>query len=157
MAFTVIDRRAQRVRDLQRAIRKGWIERTVREPSPKVNPSAGRDHWGRAMCVNMGGGGVKTGMIIGKTNDRAEEPVERPIQVAELVEHTAEFRETVCQQGVQLDRLPHSSDSPPRVVHFAECQALLVHLEGPVSGREGHRLGSQCSCGAWGEEGIGRS
>ena len=32
---------------LQRAIRKGWIERTVREPSPKVNPSARLQQPGR--------------------------------------------------------------------------------------------------------------
>lgn len=52
--------------------------------TPKVNPSAGRDHWGRAMSVTMGGGGVRTGLVIGTTNDRAEEPTERPIRVADL-------------------------------------------------------------------------
>jgi len=49
-----------------------------------VNPSAGRDHWGRAMSVTIGGGGLRHGLVIGETNDRAEEPTERPITVADL-------------------------------------------------------------------------
>ncbi len=52
--------------------------------TPKVNPSAGRDHWGRAMVVTMGGGGVRCGQVIGKTNERAEEPVDRPIRVEDV-------------------------------------------------------------------------
>ncbi len=52
--------------------------------TPKVNPSAGRDHWGRAISVCIGGGTVKTGMIIGATNERAEEPIDRPIRVEDL-------------------------------------------------------------------------
>src|SRR5439155_675494 len=30
--------------------------------TPRVNSAAGRDHWGQAMFVTMGGGGVKTGI-----------------------------------------------------------------------------------------------
>jgi hypothetical protein len=52
--------------------------------TPKVNSSAGRDHWSYAMCVCMGGGGVKTGMVVGETNERAENPKERPIRVEDV-------------------------------------------------------------------------
>lgn len=37
----------------------------------------GRDHWSRAMSVFLSGGGLKMGQVIGKTNPRAEEPVDR--------------------------------------------------------------------------------
>ena len=37
----------------------------------------GRDHWPRAMCVLLAGGGLKMGQVIGATNPRAEEPAER--------------------------------------------------------------------------------
>lgn len=37
----------------------------------------GRDHWSRAMTVFAAGGGLKMGQVIGATNSRAEEPVER--------------------------------------------------------------------------------
>jgi hypothetical protein len=47
--------------------------------TPKVNANAGRDHWARAMSIVMAGAGIKGGQVIGKTNDRGEEPVERPI------------------------------------------------------------------------------
>jgi hypothetical protein len=52
--------------------------------TPKVNASAGRDHWPYAMCVCMGGGGIKTGTVVGETNERAENPKERPIRVEDV-------------------------------------------------------------------------
>jgi hypothetical protein len=52
--------------------------------TPKVNASAGRDHWPNAMCVCMGGGGVRTGIVVGETNERAENPKERPIRVEDV-------------------------------------------------------------------------
>jgi hypothetical protein len=52
--------------------------------TPKVNPAAGRDHWAQAMVVCMGGGGLKTGIVVGETNERAEEPRTRPIRVEDV-------------------------------------------------------------------------
>jgi hypothetical protein len=52
--------------------------------TPKVNASAGRDHWPNAMSVCMGGGGVKTGIVVGESNERAEVPKERPIRVEDV-------------------------------------------------------------------------
>jgi uncharacterized protein (DUF1501 family) len=37
----------------------------------------GRDHWSRAMSVLVAGGGLRMGQVIGATNAKAEEPVER--------------------------------------------------------------------------------
>ena len=50
--------------------------------TPKIfhqDPSGrpGRDHWPRAMSVLLAGGGLKMGQVIGATNARAEEPIER--------------------------------------------------------------------------------
>jgi hypothetical protein len=52
--------------------------------TPKVNASAGRDHWPNVMSVCMGGGGVKTGMVVGESNERGEVPKERPIRVEDV-------------------------------------------------------------------------
>jgi uncharacterized protein (DUF1501 family) len=52
--------------------------------TPKINPSAGRDHWSGAISVCMGGGGVKTGQVVGSTNERSEYPKERPIRVEDV-------------------------------------------------------------------------
>ncbi len=44
----------------------------------------GRDHWGNAMFCLMGGGGVKTGQIVGSTNRLGEVPQDRPIKPADI-------------------------------------------------------------------------
>ena len=43
--------------------------------TPKVNNKAGRDHWARAMCSMLAGGGIEPGQVIGETNAKAEEPI----------------------------------------------------------------------------------
>ncbi|MGE0756785.1 MAG: DUF1501 domain-containing protein [Pirellulaceae bacterium] len=47
----------------------------IRHQDPSGRP--GRDHWSRAMTVLLAGGGLRMGQVIGATNARAEEPVER--------------------------------------------------------------------------------
>lgn len=42
--------------------------------TPKVNKNAGRDRWSRAMSALMAGGGVQSGQVIGRTDDKAEGP-----------------------------------------------------------------------------------
>ncbi len=42
--------------------------------TPRINGNAGRDHWARAMCALIGGAGTQMGQVVGKTNDKAEEP-----------------------------------------------------------------------------------
>jgi hypothetical protein len=46
--------------------------------TPKINANTGRDHWARAMSMIMAGGGIRGGQVIGKTNDKGEEPVDTP-------------------------------------------------------------------------------
>jgi hypothetical protein len=52
--------------------------------TPKVNPSAGRDHWATAGVACMGGGGVKTGQVVGATNALAEVVVDNPVTPQDL-------------------------------------------------------------------------
>jgi hypothetical protein len=52
--------------------------------TPKINGGAGRDHWPNANSVVLSGGGIKGGQVIGVTDEKAAEPKERPIQVADL-------------------------------------------------------------------------
>lgn len=52
--------------------------------TPKVNSSAGRDHWGEAMQVTMGGGGVKVGATVGRTNALGEHNLDRPVTYPEM-------------------------------------------------------------------------
>jgi hypothetical protein len=52
--------------------------------APRVNASAGRDHWPRVMCVCIGGGGIKTGQVIGASDKHAEVPEDRPVRVEDV-------------------------------------------------------------------------
>jgi hypothetical protein len=52
--------------------------------TPKVNPAAGRDHWGQSSAVCMGGGGLKTGVIVGSSNEYAEMPKDSPLFVPDM-------------------------------------------------------------------------
>ncbi len=45
--------------------------------TPRINPTAGRDHWPGAMSVVFAGGGMKMGQMIGTTDSRAEYPTSR--------------------------------------------------------------------------------
>jgi hypothetical protein len=52
--------------------------------TPKVNPSAGRDHWATAGVATMGGGGIKLGEVVGATNAQAEVVVDSPVRPQDL-------------------------------------------------------------------------
>src|SRR5262249_24693534 len=52
--------------------------------TPKVNPSAGRDHWASAGVACMGGGGVKTGQVVGATNKLGEIVIDNPVTPQDL-------------------------------------------------------------------------
>jgi hypothetical protein len=44
----------------------------------------GRDHWGNAVSVLIGGGGIKGGRIVGSTNRLGEVPKDRPVECCDL-------------------------------------------------------------------------
>ncbi|HJT77187.1 MAG TPA: DUF1501 domain-containing protein, partial [Gemmataceae bacterium] len=46
--------------------------------TPRVNQNAGRDHWGPAFTVALGGGGVRGGTVLGASDARAEKPATDP-------------------------------------------------------------------------------
>jgi len=52
--------------------------------SPTINKDAGRDHWPRANCALLAGGGMKVGQVIGATDRLGGEPSERPVQFGEI-------------------------------------------------------------------------
>lgn len=55
----------------------GEFGRTPMIRNQDASSRPGRDHWPRAMSVFLSGGGLKMGQVIGATNRKAEEPVER--------------------------------------------------------------------------------
>jgi hypothetical protein len=52
--------------------------------TPKINNTAGRDHWPKVFSVVLAGGGVKKGYIHGSSNAIASEPDEDPVGPQDL-------------------------------------------------------------------------
>jgi uncharacterized protein (DUF1501 family) len=53
--------------------------------TPRVNGTAGRDHWPGALSVVLAGGGLKMGQVIGATDTRGEYPQTRPLSPQDLL------------------------------------------------------------------------
>lgn len=52
--------------------------------TPRINGNAGRDHWSQAHSVVLAGGGVKRGIVHGRTDGNAEFPVDHAVSPADL-------------------------------------------------------------------------
>ncbi|MBO0698469.1 MAG: DUF1501 domain-containing protein [Zavarzinella sp.] len=49
--------------------------------TPKINPTAGRDHWPKVFSVVLAGGGIKKGIVHGASDATATEPEDDPLDV----------------------------------------------------------------------------
>ena len=53
--------------------------------TPVINNLAGRDHWPQVMSAALAGGGLRSGVVVGRSNARGEEPVECPLGPEDLL------------------------------------------------------------------------
>ena len=75
--------------------------------TPRINADAGRDHWARAWCVVVGGGGIKGGQAVGATNADGTEVVGEPYSSEDLMA-------SVCQGlGISLETTFTSRNGRP--------------------------------------------
>jgi hypothetical protein len=78
---------AQLVRDLKE---RGLLDRTLVVwmgefgRTPRINPRSGRDHFPRAFCAALAGGGVKGGQVVGSSSPDGMEVSGRPVSVPDL-------------------------------------------------------------------------
>ncbi len=89
--------------------------------TPKVNPSAGRDHWSTASVALLAGAGLKGGAVVGETNALAEMPVEAPY-------YTEDLAATIYERlGIPLDTTHRTPDGRPvQVVYEGRVIRELV-------------------------------
>jgi hypothetical protein len=52
--------------------------------TPKINQRYGRDHWGTAWSIALGGCGIKPGVVVGKTNDEGTKVTDREVDGGHL-------------------------------------------------------------------------
>jgi len=80
--------------------------------TPKVNPSAGRDHWSTAGIALLAGGGIRPAIAVGQTDALGEQPTEAPY-------YTEDVAATVYHcLGIPLDTTHHTPDGRPVQVNY---------------------------------------
>ena len=52
--------------------------------TPVINSKAGRDHWPRVSCAALACGGMTHGQVIGATDKKAGEAVDRPVKFSDV-------------------------------------------------------------------------
>ena len=52
--------------------------------TPRINANLGRDHWGNAWSIALGGCGIKGGAVVGKTNANGTAVIERQVDGGHL-------------------------------------------------------------------------
>ncbi|QJW93575.1 DUF1501 domain-containing protein [Frigoriglobus tundricola] len=89
--------------------------------TPKINATAGRDHWPKVFSVVLAGGGIKKGFIYGKSDSTASEPDEDGLTVEDLA-HTVYH----CL-GIDADKkLMSPGDRPIDIVREGKTRKELV-------------------------------
>jgi len=85
--------------------------------TPRLNPLGGRDHWPRAQSVLLFGAGIQPG-VIGRTDSRGEEPIERAIAPSEV------FATLAAALGIDQELILHTADGRPVRLIANEAQAI---------------------------------
>lgn len=81
--------------------------------TPKINPAGGRDHWPGCWSVVLAGGGIQGGRVVGRSDEIAAYPAERPVSTSEIVATIAHAL------GINLETvLPGPQSRPFPVVDY---------------------------------------
>jgi hypothetical protein len=80
--------------------------------TPKINPSAGRDHWSTASVAMLAGGGIRPGLAVGQTNALGEQPTESPYLTEDLAATLYD------RLGIPLDTTHHTPDGRPIQINY---------------------------------------
>lgn len=88
---------------------------------PLSKGTPGRDHWGNAMSVLIGGGGLKGGQVVGSTNRLGEVPQDRPLRPGDI--HHTIFRVLGVDPSVNFEN--HSGRPVPAIDHGSVISELI--------------------------------
>ena len=91
--------------------------------TPRVNASAGRDHWSRVAMCFLAGGGMKTGQFIGTTSRDAGEAKERPVHLQEI------FATLYHNMGIDV-RSTQLVDTAGRPQYLVDMRKPIAELVG---------------------------
>jgi Protein of unknown function (DUF1501) len=89
--------------------------------TPRVNSSAGRDHWSRVATCFLAGGGMRTGQVIGSTSRDGGEAKERPVHLQEI------FATLYHNLGINVNQV-QLQDTAGRPQYLVEKRNLIHEL-----------------------------
>jgi uncharacterized protein (DUF1501 family) len=90
--------------------------------SPRINTTAGRDHWPNVSCALIAGGGLRTGQVLGSTTHLGAEPKDRPVHFREVFATLYHHLGINARQAV----LPDLAGRPQHLVeHFQPISELV--------------------------------
>ncbi len=86
--------------------------------TPKINESAGRDHFPNAWSTVLAGGGLKGGQVIGNTGEDGMEVRDRPVAVADLL--------ATVVKGLGLDPTNQNISDVGRPIRLVDTKAKPI-------------------------------
>ncbi len=88
--------------------------------TPRINATAGRDHWAPVMSALIAGGGLRMGQAIGASTSRGEHPQDRPYKVAQVL--------STIYQTIGIDPATTFVNGAGRPVHIVDDRAPVTEL-----------------------------
>ena len=89
--------------------------------TPKINATAGRDHWPKVFSTVLAGGGIKRGLVYGQSNATASEPETDPLTVEDWA--TTIYH---CMGIVADKELMAPGDRPIEIVNGGKVRTALL-------------------------------
>jgi hypothetical protein len=105
---------------------KGMLEKTLViwmgefGRTPKINPSAGRDHFPRVFNVALAGGGVKGGQVIGASSAEGTDVKDNPVAVNDLLT-------SICHT-LKIDPAKENMSSVGRPIKIVDGGKVVTQL-----------------------------
>ena len=90
--------------------------------TPKLNTSAGRDHWPRVFSVLLAGGGIEGGQVVGSSDKTGESPDRQPVTPADLA--------ATIFTLLGLDPLRNLQTADGRPIHLSRDGQAIKQLVG---------------------------
>jgi uncharacterized protein (DUF1501 family) len=87
---------------------------------PLSKGTPGRDHWGNALSVLMGGGGIRGGQVVGSTNRLGEVPHDRPLRPGDI--HHTIFKVLGVDPNINFEN--HAGRPIPAIDHGSVISEL---------------------------------
>ena len=88
--------------------------------TPKINRNAGRDHWGRVMSVALAGGDIRTGQVIGSSDEQGAVPASLPYRPENVL--------AVLYRHLGVDAASTFLDNSGRPRYVLEQRELIKEL-----------------------------